>query len=99
LTVHWEVLSTAANALMLALMDAGIPMKELGCASTCIIDPNGQFILDPNRLELEVRRKVLFFRQREPFTSLPLMPKNPSLATNPSEHLLMKKYDLNELIC
>ncbi|ORX80457.1 ribosomal protein S5 domain 2-like protein [Basidiobolus meristosporus CBS 931.73] len=54
--VLWDdgcVLATAINAVTLALIDAGIPVKNIISASTCLIDGEGQLVIDPTLKELE----------------------------------------------
>lgn len=50
-----SILSSAINAMILALLDSGIPMKATCCAASCMISKNGDLILDPTALELEVQ--------------------------------------------
>jgi exosome complex component RRP46 len=49
-----SILSAAINAMILALLDSGLPMKTTCCAVACIINKDGDLILDPTALELEV---------------------------------------------
>ena len=53
-----SILSSAINAMILALLDSGIPMKATCCAVSCMISKDGDLILDPTVLELEVSRVV-----------------------------------------
>ncbi|CAK4716742.1 hypothetical protein LEN26_020253 [Aphanomyces euteiches] len=48
-----SLLSVAINAMNLALLDAGIPMRCLVGAVTCSILDDGQFCLDPSLTEAE----------------------------------------------
>jgi exosome complex component RRP46 len=50
-----NMLSTAVNAISLAMLDAGLPMNSLAAAVSAIIDPEGNLLLDPNSKELEVK--------------------------------------------
>ena len=49
-----SILSAAINAMILALLDSGLPMKSTCCAVTCIINKDGDLVLDPTALELAV---------------------------------------------
>lgn len=43
------------NAITLALLDAGVPIKSLVAAMTCMIDKDSkQIVMDPTAEELEV---------------------------------------------
>ncbi|KAK9760020.1 exosome non-catalytic core subunit rrp46 [Basidiobolus ranarum] len=60
--VLWDdgcVLATAINAVTLALIDAGIPSKSIVSASTCLIDENGDLVIDPTTKELEAAHSSL----------------------------------------
>ena len=46
-----SILATAINAVTLALMDAGVPMRSVVTASTCAILPDGRMCLDPSLSE------------------------------------------------
>ncbi|KAJ3054747.1 Exosome component 5 [Rhizophlyctis rosea] len=47
------VLATSINATMLALMDAGIPLRSVITAVSCMVDKEGEVFLDPTALELK----------------------------------------------
>ncbi|KAI8899546.1 ribosomal protein S5 domain 2-type protein [Globomyces pollinis-pini] len=47
------ILAAAVNAMVLALLDAGVPMKSTGAAVTCLINKDGELLLDPTALELK----------------------------------------------
>jgi exosome complex component RRP46 len=49
-----SLISTAINAMILALVDAGIPMKSTASAVTCMINKSGVILLDPTALEIQV---------------------------------------------
>lgn len=49
-----SVLAAAVNAITVALLDAGIPMKHMVAAITVTIDQNDELVLDPTAVELEV---------------------------------------------
>ncbi|XP_072346289.1 exosome complex component RRP46-like isoform X2 [Scyliorhinus torazame] len=42
-----SLLSCCLNAACMALMDAGLPMRSVFCGVTCVIDSNGEILLDP----------------------------------------------------
>lgn len=48
------VLAAAVNAITIALLDAGIPMKHMAAAITVMIDQENELVLDPTAIELEV---------------------------------------------
>ena len=49
-------MAAAVNGITLALLDAGIPMKFMSAALTCMIDRTSQdIIMDPTKEELEVK--------------------------------------------
>lgn len=49
------MLAAAVNAISLALLDAGIPMKYMATAMSCMVDKNTkEIIMDPTAAELEV---------------------------------------------
>lgn len=45
------------NAACLALMDAGIPLKFLVAAVTCIVNSKDELIIDPEEREMKVGEK------------------------------------------
>ena len=49
-----SVLAASVNAISVALLDAGIPMKHLAAAITVMIDQDNEMVLDPIVAELEV---------------------------------------------
>lgn len=49
-----NMLSTAVNAISLAMLDAGLPMNTLVASVSAAIDQDGNTLLDPNSQELEV---------------------------------------------
>lgn len=49
-----SILSTAMNSMILALLDAGVPLTSTFSAVTCMIHKDGNLLLDPTNLELEV---------------------------------------------
>ncbi|KAJ3024166.1 Exosome component 5 [Thoreauomyces humboldtii] len=53
LTDDGGILSTALNAAILALVDAGIPLRSLPAAVTCMMDREGVLFLDPTTVEVE----------------------------------------------
>lgn len=55
------VLSTLLNAMNLALIDCGVPMKSTTSAVCCMISNDGLFLLDPTNLELKNAVSVHFF--------------------------------------
>ncbi|KAF9171506.1 Exosome component 5 [Mortierella sp. AD011] len=56
------VLSTAFNATILALLDAGIPLKSILGSVTCIIDSKtNQILLDPTTEELVLAKSTHVF--------------------------------------
>jgi exosome complex component RRP46 len=48
------VLAASVNAITIALLDAGIPMKHMAAAITVMIDQQNELVLDPTAIELEV---------------------------------------------
>lgn len=44
-----SLLSCAINALVISLIDAGVPMKSLAAAATCAVDEEGNIKLDPSK--------------------------------------------------
>ncbi|CAJ0638311.1 11866_t:CDS:2, partial [Entrophospora sp. SA101] len=48
-----SILATSINATTLALMDAGIPMKNVVTAVSCILDKNDEILVDPTLQEME----------------------------------------------
>ncbi|KAF9105744.1 Exosome component 5 [Mortierella sp. AM989] len=56
------ILSTAFNATILALLDAGIPLKSILGSVTCIIDSQtNQILLDPTNEELALAKSTHVF--------------------------------------
>jgi exosome complex component RRP46 len=53
--VDGNILSTAVNAISLAMLDAGLPMSSLVASVTAAIDQQDNILLDPSSQELEVR--------------------------------------------
>lgn len=49
-----SILATAVNAMILALLDAGVPMKSMASSVTCMIHKSGELLLDPTELEIQV---------------------------------------------
>jgi exosome complex component RRP46 len=50
-----SALAAAANSITLALLDAGVPMRQMVGSVTCMIDEKTKsLILDPTTIELEV---------------------------------------------
>jgi exosome complex component RRP46 len=50
-----NMLSTAVNAISLAMLDAGLPMSSMIASVAAAIDQEGNLLLDPNSQELEVK--------------------------------------------
>ncbi|KAJ3094595.1 hypothetical protein HDU97_007877, partial [Phlyctochytrium planicorne] len=46
------MLSTLINSVFLALLDAGVPLKAMGVAVTCMTRHDGSLVLDPTEQEL-----------------------------------------------
>ena len=60
------VLAASVNAITLALLDAGIPMKHMSAAITAMIhNTTGELVLDPVAAELEVKRSFAPFKIRK----------------------------------
>ncbi|XP_041035304.1 exosome complex component RRP46 [Carcharodon carcharias] len=56
-----SLLSCCLNAACMALMDAGLPMKSVFCGVTCVIDSNGDILLDPTtKIEKEAAAVLTF---------------------------------------
>jgi exosome complex component RRP46 len=53
-----SLLSTALNALILALLDSSISLKSTISAATCIVHENGSILVDPTNLELKNAKSV-----------------------------------------
>ncbi|KAJ3126402.1 Exosome component 5 [Physocladia obscura] len=49
------ILSSAINATILALLDAGVPLKNMVASVTCIVNSERILILDPSKSELDVK--------------------------------------------
>lgn len=62
-----SALAASVNAISLALLDSGVPLKHLAAAATCMVDSKtNQVILDPTAVELQVKarhkvRSINFF--------------------------------------
>ncbi|KAI8879848.1 ribosomal protein S5 domain 2-like protein [Backusella circina FSU 941] len=57
-----SVLAAAANSIALALLDAGVPMRQMVGSVTCMIDEKTMdLILDPTTIELENAKSVHTF--------------------------------------
>ncbi|KAI8575226.1 hypothetical protein K450DRAFT_262841 [Umbelopsis ramanniana AG] len=59
--VDGNILSTAVNAISLAMLDAGLPMSSLVASVTAVIDPQDNILLDPSSQELENATSVHTF--------------------------------------
>ena len=55
-----SILSAAVNAMLLALLDSGVPMKATCSSVTSIINKDGDLLLDPTALEMEVGKFAFF---------------------------------------
>ncbi|GCB59932.1 exosome complex component RRP46-like isoform X4 [Scyliorhinus torazame] len=56
-----SLLSCCLNAACMALMDAGLPMRSVFCGVTCVIDSNGEILLDPTtKIEKEAAAVLTF---------------------------------------
>lgn len=56
-----SLLACCLNAACMALMDAGLPMSCLFCGITCVINTDGQIIIDPSlQQEKESRASMTF---------------------------------------
>ena len=55
------ILATVINALNLALIDCGIPINAAIAAVTCMINRDGEFMLDPSNLEIQMATSVHTF--------------------------------------
>ncbi|CEG69322.1 hypothetical protein RMATCC62417_05415 [Rhizopus microsporus] len=56
-----SVIAAAVNAIALALLDTGIPLKYMAASVTCMIDKTNNIILDPTAAELENAKSVHTF--------------------------------------
>ncbi|XP_067831149.1 exosome complex component RRP46 [Heptranchias perlo] len=56
-----SLLSCCLNAACMALMDAGLPMKCVFCGITCVIDSDGNMLLDPTTKQEKEAAAVLTF--------------------------------------
>ncbi|KAI9099431.1 ribosomal protein S5 domain 2-type protein [Phlyctochytrium arcticum] len=61
LTDDGGILATALNAATLSLVDAGIPLRSLPAAVCCMIDDDGELLLDPIAIELERAKSTHLF--------------------------------------
>lgn len=52
--IYIQVLSAAMNAMVLALIDAGIPLRGMAGSISCCVDHQGEILLDPTSAELNV---------------------------------------------
>lgn len=80
-----SVLSAAVNAITIALLDAGIPMKHMAAAITVMIDQQNELVLDPVTAELEDAKSVHTFSFDNSNT------KNPALLLSDSEGLFTEE--------
>lgn len=55
------ILAAAVNAITVALLDAGIPMKHMAAAITVMIDQHNELVLDPTTVELEVKIYIYIY--------------------------------------
>ncbi|CAG8653208.1 711_t:CDS:2 [Funneliformis caledonium] len=46
-----SIMAAAINTTMIALIDAGIPMKDLVVAVSCVINKDDQLLLNPTAQE------------------------------------------------
>ena len=56
-----SILSTCLNAMNVALLDCGVPMKSTCSGVTCMIHKDGRMLLDPTSLELEDNQSIHTF--------------------------------------
>ncbi|RCI01809.1 Exosome component 5, partial [Rhizopus stolonifer] len=57
-----SALAASVNAISLALLDSGVPLKHLAAAATCMVDSKtNQVILDPTAVELQNAKSVHTF--------------------------------------
>ncbi|KAJ3207152.1 Exosome component 5 [Clydaea vesicula] len=56
-----SILSASVNAMVLALINAGIPICSIVSSLTCCIDQEGELLVDPDNSEIENAQSVHFF--------------------------------------
>ncbi|XP_062408477.1 exosome complex component RRP46 [Sardina pilchardus] len=56
-----SLLACCLNAACMALMDAGLPMSCLFCGITCVINMDGQIIIDPTLQQEKETRALMTF--------------------------------------
>ncbi len=61
LAANGSLTCAAVNALVLALVDAGVPTRSLFSAVACVISEDGQLLLDPTTEEIEQSRSSHVF--------------------------------------
>lgn len=58
MAIDGPILATCINALILALLDAGIPLNSTVASATVMIQKDGHVLLDPTELEIKVLAPV-----------------------------------------
>lgn len=58
----FQLLACAINAGCLAIMNSGLPMRYLVAAVNCMVQENGEIILDPDEKQLKVH--CFFYSQK-----------------------------------
>ncbi|KAH6562886.1 hypothetical protein BASA50_001653 [Batrachochytrium salamandrivorans] len=53
-----SILATAMNAVVLALIDAGIPLRITCASTTCMINQDGTLLLDPVSMEVSEAQSI-----------------------------------------
>jgi len=65
-----SIIAAAINATTMALIDAGIPMKDIVAAVSCVINNDDQILLDPTAQEMENVKSVHTFAFNKTSSSL-----------------------------
>ncbi|CAB4401319.1 ribosomal protein S5 domain 2-like protein [Rhizophagus irregularis] len=65
-----SIIAAAINATTMALIDAGIPMKDIVAAVSCVINKDDQILLDPTLQEMENIKSVHTFAFNKTTSSL-----------------------------
>ncbi|PHU25000.1 Exosome complex exonuclease RRP46 -like protein [Capsicum chinense] len=82
------LLPCALNALCVALVDAGIPLKHLAVAICCCLADSGDILLDPSKLEEQIMKAYVYLIF--PNSTLSVLPEESlKVIGEPMEHGLI----------
>ena len=89
-------MAAAINATTMALIDAGIPMKDMVAAISCVVNKDDQILLDPTAQEMESAKSVHTFAFDKTSTmlfceSLGLFTEE-QVSSNPSQIIIKSFY-------